>query len=128
LKPVQANSSRDPILKITGAKWTEGVSQAIEHLLCKCEVLSSNPSPTINTYIHTYIHTHTYTHHPKTDWLKYYKDIKMLHDECCKCVQNSKGAVICDNIELKIIMLSEITQTQKEKCYMTSCMCGIQRC
>jgi hypothetical protein len=35
-----------PISKITTTKWTGNVAQAIEHLLCKCEVLSSNPNPT----------------------------------------------------------------------------------
>jgi hypothetical protein len=34
-------------LKITKVKWTEGVVQAVQHLLCKHEALSSNPSPTI---------------------------------------------------------------------------------
>jgi hypothetical protein len=42
----QANSSQDPISKITRAKWTEGEAQAVEHLLFKYEPLSSNPSPT----------------------------------------------------------------------------------
>jgi hypothetical protein len=35
-----------PISKITRAKWTGGVTQAVEHLLCKHKTLSSNPSPT----------------------------------------------------------------------------------
>jgi hypothetical protein len=35
-----------PISKIARAKWTGGVAQAVEHLLCECEALSSNPSPT----------------------------------------------------------------------------------
>jgi hypothetical protein len=43
-KPAQANSSQDSISKITRAKWTRGVAQAIE--LCKHEAMSSNPSPT----------------------------------------------------------------------------------
>jgi hypothetical protein len=34
------------ISKITTAKWTRGVSQAIELLLCKWDALSSNLSPT----------------------------------------------------------------------------------
>jgi hypothetical protein len=34
-----------PISKTTKAKWTGVVAQAVEHLLCKCEALSSNPSP-----------------------------------------------------------------------------------
>jgi hypothetical protein len=33
------------ISKITKAKWTGGVAQEVEHLLCKCGRLSSNPSP-----------------------------------------------------------------------------------
>jgi hypothetical protein len=40
-----ANSSQDPISKLIIAKWTGGVAQAIEHQLCKCEVLGSNPVP-----------------------------------------------------------------------------------
>jgi hypothetical protein len=35
-----------PISKITREKWTGGVIQVVKCLLCKCEVLSSNPSPT----------------------------------------------------------------------------------
>jgi hypothetical protein len=35
-----------PISKITSAKWTGGVAQAVKCLLCKCEAQSSNPSPT----------------------------------------------------------------------------------
>jgi hypothetical protein len=42
----RGNSLRDPISKITTAKWTRSVTQVIEHLLCKCESLSSNSSPT----------------------------------------------------------------------------------
>jgi hypothetical protein len=33
------------LLKITKAKRTGGVAQVLEHLLCKREALSSNPSP-----------------------------------------------------------------------------------
>jgi hypothetical protein len=36
----------NPIFKITGRKWTEGVAQVVKHLLCKCEALSWNTSPT----------------------------------------------------------------------------------
>jgi hypothetical protein len=45
-RPAQANSSRDPISKITRAKWTAGVAQMVEHLLWNCEALSSNIGPT----------------------------------------------------------------------------------
>jgi hypothetical protein len=40
-----ASSSQDPISKITRAKWTGGVTQAVECLLYKCKALSSNPCP-----------------------------------------------------------------------------------
>jgi hypothetical protein len=43
-KPAWANSSQDPISKITRAKWTGGVAQAVGCLLCKCDTLSSYPS------------------------------------------------------------------------------------
>jgi hypothetical protein len=32
--------------KITRAKWATIVAQVVDHLLCKCEALSSNPSLT----------------------------------------------------------------------------------
>jgi hypothetical protein len=44
LRPAQANSSQDPISKITREKWTGGVAQAVEYLYCKHKALSSNPS------------------------------------------------------------------------------------
>jgi hypothetical protein len=44
--PAQTNSSQDLISKRNRAKWTGGVAQAVERLLCKCTALSSNPSPT----------------------------------------------------------------------------------
>jgi hypothetical protein len=36
------------ISKVARAKWTGGVTQAVERLLCRHETLSSNPSPTKN--------------------------------------------------------------------------------
>jgi hypothetical protein len=39
--------------KITRAKWTGGVGQGTERLLCKCEALSSKPSPTKEKKIST---------------------------------------------------------------------------
>jgi hypothetical protein len=42
-RPAQANSSQDPISKITKAKWIEVVAQAVQCLLCKRETLSSKP-------------------------------------------------------------------------------------
>jgi hypothetical protein len=44
LRPVQANSSQDPISKRTRAKWTGGVAQAAEYWLCKCNDRRSNPN------------------------------------------------------------------------------------
>jgi hypothetical protein len=46
LRPAWANRLRDPISKRTRAKWAGGVAQAVECLLCKYEVLRSNPCPT----------------------------------------------------------------------------------
>jgi hypothetical protein len=37
---------RPPISKTIRAKWSGGVAQALEGLLCNCEALSSNPIPT----------------------------------------------------------------------------------
>jgi hypothetical protein len=37
---------KDPISKIITAKWTGSVPHVVESLLCKCEALSSNSSPT----------------------------------------------------------------------------------
>jgi hypothetical protein len=34
---------RPPISKIPRTKWTAGVAQEVECLLCKCEALSSKP-------------------------------------------------------------------------------------
>jgi hypothetical protein len=40
-----ANSSQDPISKITTAKYSRDVVQAVECLLCRCGTLSSNSNP-----------------------------------------------------------------------------------
>jgi hypothetical protein len=45
-RPAQAKLHETPISKITRAKWTGGVAQLEEHLLCKLEALSSNSTPT----------------------------------------------------------------------------------
>jgi hypothetical protein len=45
-RPPWAKNSRDLISKITRAKWTGGIGQVVEYLLCKCKALSSNSSPT----------------------------------------------------------------------------------
>jgi hypothetical protein len=42
----------DPSSKITRAKWTGGVAQVVDRLLCKWEVLSSNPAPPKTNRIH----------------------------------------------------------------------------
>jgi hypothetical protein len=44
LKLACANSFQDPISKITRVKWTRGVPQVVEYLLCKHKAQSSNPS------------------------------------------------------------------------------------
>jgi hypothetical protein len=43
--PAQANSPRDPISKITKAKLTGGVAQAVESLLCKQKPWVQTPFP-----------------------------------------------------------------------------------
>jgi hypothetical protein len=48
LRSVQANSLWDPISKTTIAKWTEGVAQVVENLLCKHGALNLNLCPTTN--------------------------------------------------------------------------------
>jgi hypothetical protein len=45
LRPTWTNSSQDPISKLTRAKWTGGIANVVQCLLCKHEVLSSKPSP-----------------------------------------------------------------------------------
>jgi hypothetical protein len=45
LRPAWENSSRDSISKISRAKWTGGVAQMVECLLCQWETLSTNSSP-----------------------------------------------------------------------------------
>jgi hypothetical protein len=41
-----ANSSQDLVFKIIKPKWTGGMTQAAECILCKWEALSSNSNPT----------------------------------------------------------------------------------
>jgi hypothetical protein len=45
LRPAWENSSQDTAYKIIRAKWRLDVAQVVEHLLCKSEAPSSNPSP-----------------------------------------------------------------------------------
>jgi hypothetical protein len=40
-----SNSSRASISKITRVKWTTGVTQAVDYLLCRHKTLNSNPNP-----------------------------------------------------------------------------------
>jgi hypothetical protein len=51
----QTDGSQDPISKRTRAKWTGGVAQAVELLLCKGEALSSNPTPAKQNYFSMYL-------------------------------------------------------------------------
>jgi hypothetical protein len=44
-----------PISKTTRAKWTGGVAQGVEQLLCKHKVLSSNLSPIKKKFIEVYV-------------------------------------------------------------------------
>jgi hypothetical protein len=44
-RPAPGNSSTNSS-KITRAKWNGGAAQGVQCFPCKCEALSSNPSPT----------------------------------------------------------------------------------
>jgi hypothetical protein len=46
LRPARENSSQVPISKIKRAKWSRGVTQVVEHLVCKHKALSSNSNAT----------------------------------------------------------------------------------
>jgi hypothetical protein len=48
IRRIAVQGHSDPISKIIRVKWTRGVTQAVECLICKCEALFSNPSLTIN--------------------------------------------------------------------------------
>jgi hypothetical protein len=46
LRSALAVFPRNAISKIIRAKWTGGVAQVVEHLLCEHEALIANPNPT----------------------------------------------------------------------------------
>jgi hypothetical protein len=50
LVPDNLSEKRDPISKITREIKTGGVAQVVEGLLCKHEVLSSNPNTAKNAF------------------------------------------------------------------------------
>ena len=64
----------------------------------------------IYTHTHTYIHTHTYTH-----TMEYYSAIK-------KSEIMPSAATWMD---LKIIILSEVSQKKKDRYHMILLICGI---
>ena len=57
-------------------------------------------------------HTHTHTH---THTMEYYSAIK----------KNEIMLFAATWMDLEIIILSEVSQTEKEKCHMISLICGI---
>jgi hypothetical protein len=62
-RPSQANTSLYPISKITRAKWTGGMAQVVEHLLCNLKGLSSNSSNLSlcqKNYTFVYAHIHLF--------------------------------------------------------------------
>jgi hypothetical protein len=81
LRSARANSSWDLISKITTEKWSGGVAQAIEHLLCKHEALSSNPSPTTkkNSRKHQ---CQDYKSPPRLPWVPTRSTVIFLHHIC----------------------------------------------
>ena len=65
-------------------------------------------------YTHTHTHAHTHTH---THTLEYYSTIK----------KNEILPFAATWMDLEGIMLSEISQTEKDKYCMISLICGIQK-
>ena len=59
-----------------------------------------------------YTHTHTHTH-----TMEYYSAIKKNENEIMPFAATW--------MDLEIMILSEIRQTEKDKCYMMSLICGI---
>ena len=61
-------------------------------------------------------HTHTHTHtHTQTHTIEYYSAIK----------NNEILPFAATSVDLEIIVLSEVSQTEKDKYYMISLVCGI---
>jgi hypothetical protein len=59
LRPTRTNSWWEPISRITRAKWTAGVAQAVEHLLCK----HRHTQMTLNKYsLNKWLNPHPLTH------------------------------------------------------------------
>jgi hypothetical protein len=67
-QPFEENSLRDPVSKITRAKETGGVAHVVEHLLCKHEVLSSNPTKNQNKHYKGMTSQSAVLFYDSTDW------------------------------------------------------------
>jgi hypothetical protein len=83
LRPTEANSSHDPISKITRAKWSRSVTKVVGYLLCKQKALSSNPSP-INHH-HYYHHNHHHLsasseNHNNGSWVSFFWNFSSLQN------------------------------------------------
>ena len=59
--------------------------------------------------VHTHTHTHAYT------YMEYYSAIK----------KNEKMPFAATWMDLEIVILRELSQTEKDKYHMTSLICGI---
>ena len=66
----------------------------------------------IYTYIYTYTYIHTYTH---IHTMRYYSAIK----------KNEIMSFAATWMELEIIILTEVSQKEKDKYHMISLVCGI---
>ena len=64
----------------------------------------------IHIYVYTHIHIHTHTH-----TMEYYSAIK----------RNEIMPFAATCMDLEIIILSEVIQTEKDKYYVISLLCGI---
>jgi hypothetical protein len=74
-----------PICRITRAKWTGGVTQVVLCLLCKCEALSSNSSPTKNkpTKIKTQVRISIY-HIAESTWHSHLQRVPIYNSTSSK--------------------------------------------
>jgi hypothetical protein len=87
-RPTWANSLWDPISNITRVKWTEGVAQEIECLLCKDKTLNSNVSPTKKRKNFSKC-----THSPTSSWASGHLPSFLMHLHCLRGHKSLKEAI-----------------------------------
>jgi hypothetical protein len=87
-RPALANSSWDPISKLTREKWMGGVAQVLEHLLCKSQDLNSQPLPKIYIIYHDQVGII-----PRMQgWFNIYKSINVI--QCRNRIKHKNHMII----------------------------------